>query len=458
MNEASVWAIREARTEPEIWLFSEERKILKSLVLDDRRKFLQTLEKRLRHEPGTTLPDYVLLNLAQVEDFFHENMVGLEEEDEQGERLTTLLGRKLPVKAPNGLQPDEKQWANLRRLRAASFRFHSRLLMITGKEGLRKFRFKHDYLMPEFRQQTIRSSDFLVTGIITFRRVLRGLVPETLKEVLSFVSLAYVMAKELQSNGIMHNPIEFFRGLPSWKQAINGYAEQDIFQELAICLWPECYSVFNQEANDVTTTTAPSFAPLQQPETLLENFPILETLESFATSHSNGIDTSYNSSNPFPQSSEGLPITEYGAMAAQNGVSGPAGVEIPISVHGLPYDPGGVEDQLKSFQKPLRDLLEQSRATDQFHFSDFLNIPVDQSPVLPSMFPPELDLDVELESKNSRLLDFERDTNLIAQGFLMFTLSQLWQSIIFQIALQYLSCKYRVQRCVSTLTDQYLSP
>jgi hypothetical protein len=194
------------------------------------------------------------------------------------------------------------------------------------------------------------------------RDILRGQVPLTLKEVLAFVCLSYIMSEVLQSKGKMARQVDFFHGFPKWRQAIQDQSEREAFDEVISLIWTEA-------------SIPSSLAPHQQDAVNMNNlaeFPWLNPVDFY--------DSSMAQTSQYPE------------------VEMKAGIDYPLldytnngQILGFPLladPPGGSfgrspppENWLQYFQEPVESLLRQTQASEDIRWSDFLNLPDPGSPV-----------------------------------------------------------------------------
>jgi hypothetical protein len=304
--------------------------------------------------------------------------------------------------------------------------------------------------MQKLWQQIKSASDFLITGILTFRKVLQCSAPSSLKEVLAFVSLSHVMADELWLKGVLDHPFNLADGFPCWKQAIQGQTEQEAFQELAHCLWPDSRDAFNTEPTQVS---AVQLETTTLPQALFDGTLISESKHSSRALGSN--DSSIFS-------------------PASNQSSAPLPQDIGDQIYDrrLINDAGGTGSQLDNMQKVPHSLLSYTHGSEQHHFVDFLNleswddIMVESCATVPSVLTTEAncrynmapnhdfsvfdDLQPKLSAEMSNdTLNFETpilestssSENSSEQSKHQNTLAILLQSSVFRIALAYLSCR-----------------
>jgi hypothetical protein len=360
-------------------------------LMTDIDTLLASLKTRLSLNPTSPLPGDLNEDLLHAEKLLDEFLAspdfmdtsGTSEEmklpahlDEEKRKLRAMLGRMSSLDKSDQVLPQDKQWANLRTLRFSSSMFHSQILSLTGREGRQKFGFRQRVVIRRLRKQIKSSSDFLITGILTFRRVLQGSVPSTLEEVLAFVSLSHVMSEELWFKGKMADPLNFNAGFPSWMRAIQSKAEQAAFQELAACLWPGSALAFETGGKPAES----ALPAVVRSETAQSDIPIPsnEATKVPATDIFNMSDVLDEENFPeifeFPHLSTALEIPYLGAVAS--GL--PAWNDVPPDMlhHSSPLSSymDTTMDILPYFENTVQQLLGQSHASDDFKFSDFLDI------------------------------------------------------------------------------------
>jgi hypothetical protein len=424
-------------------------------LLDDIRYHLQSLEKKLCHEPSNTLPDTIYNEIQRVVDLLDKYLTYPEATDlanlkDERKKLRTLLEQIPHAERPRSQGSHEKQWANLRSLRAASFTFHSRIRSTINKAGRKKFKFKQNIPIGKLWQQIKSASDFLITGILTFRKVLQCSAPSSLKEVLAFVSLSHVMADELWLKGVLDHPFNLTDGYRCWKQAIRGQTEQEAFQELAQCLWPDSRDAFSTEPMQVSAVQLETTTP---PQASFDSTLISECKHSSRALGSNDSNifspANSQSSAPLPQDAEDQ-------------------IYDPRSIN----DAGGTGTQLDAMQKVSHSLLSSTHESEQHHFADFLtleswdDIMVQSCSTVPPVITPEENCPYNMAPNYDFLVfdslqpklsaeipngtpNFETpilestssSENHSEQSQHQNTLAILLQTSVFRIALAYLSCR-----------------
>jgi hypothetical protein len=259
-------------------------------------------------------------------------------------------------------RPKDEQWDSLRSLRSAWNDLHRRILSISSK-GSRDFdQFKQRAAIRRLRQQCKSSSNFFNTGILTLRDILRGQVPLTLKEVLAFVCLSYIMSEVLQSKGKMARPVDYFHGFPKWRQAIQDQSEREAFDEVISLIWTEA-------------SIPSSLAPHQQDAVNMSNFaefPWLNLADFYDSS------MAQTSQHPEAEMKAGIdyPLPDFtnnGQILGFPPLADPLGGSF-----GRSPPP---ESWLQYFQEPVENLLRQTQASEDIRWSDFLNLPDPGSPV-----------------------------------------------------------------------------
>jgi hypothetical protein len=281
----------------------------------------------------------------------------------EAKRVKATVKRILGTpEACSSKRPKDEQWDSLRSLRIAWNDLHRHVLSISSK-GSRDFhQFKQKAAIRRLRQQCKSSSNFFNTGILTLRDILRGQVPLTLKEVLAFVCLSYIMSEVLQSKGKMARPVDFFHGFPKWRQAIQDESEREAFDEVISLIWTEA-------------SIPSSLAPHQQDAVNMNNFaefPWLNPADFYDSSMaqtSQHLEAEMKAGIDYP-----LPdFTNNGQILGFPPLADPPGG----SFSGSPAP----ESWLQYFQEPVETLLRQTQASEDIRWSDFLNLPDPGSPV-----------------------------------------------------------------------------
>jgi hypothetical protein len=281
----------------------------------------------------------------------------------EAKRVKATVQRILGTpEACSSKRPKDEQWDSLRSLRIAWNDLHRHVLSISSK-GSRDFhQFKQKAAIRRLRQQCKSSSNFFNTGILTLRDILRGQVPFTLKEVLAFVCLSYIMSEVLQSKGKMARPVDFFHGFPKWRQAIQDQSEREAFDEVISLIWTEA-------------SIPSSLAPHQQDALNMNNFAQFPWLNPADFYDSSMAQTSQHSEAemkagidyPLPDFTNNGQILGFPPLADPLG--GSFGRSLPP------------ESCLQYFQEPVENLLRQTQASEEFRLSDFLTLSDPGSPV-----------------------------------------------------------------------------
>lgn len=259
-------------------------------------------------------------------------------------------------------RPKDEQWDSLRSLRSAWNDIHRHILSISSKGSRDSHQFKQKAAIRRLRQQCKNSSSFFHTGILTLRDILRGQVPLTLKEVLAFVCLSYIMSEVLQSKGKMARPADFFHGFPKWRQAIRDQSEREAFDEVISLIWTE-------------VSIPSSLAPHQQDAVNMNNFAEFPWL-NLADFHDSSMAQTSQHSEAEMKAGIDYPLPDF----TNNGqiLGFPPLVDPPGGSFGRSPPP---ESWLQYFQEPVKNLLQQTQASEEFRLSDFLNLPDPGSPV-----------------------------------------------------------------------------
>ena len=135
--------------------------------------------------------------------------------------------RSLRVGSLHDYVRKKRQWQVLQELRA-EFASRNRhlldLIKSSGSAGLKSL-----------SKQYKSSTDLLNTGILTFKDILSGGLPSSLKEVFAFINLSYSAASVMTARGTP-NPFSPSAGdFITWREAVPVY-ERPIYEELALLM------------------------------------------------------------------------------------------------------------------------------------------------------------------------------------------------------------------------------
>jgi hypothetical protein len=439
---------------------------------------LERLEQRYHNEQQITEAiTQIEKELKRLEQIWHNRRSELEAKlrSAKARRLKVTVQRIFETSgARTCTEPQEKQWRSLRSLRSASNDLHRHILSITGRESRCLHGFKQSTSIRRLGQQCKSSSNFLNTGILTFRDVLRGQVPSTLKEVLAFVCLSYIMSEVLRSKGEIKPPVDFFRGFPKWRQAIQDQSEREAFDEVVSLIWPEARMMLqvgpghNEPFQIRESTEYPFLTPEDLQVSLAAQSsqcpgPEIQAVSVGPLADSNGDIFGRPSLGIRALSEEAAGLTTDGQI---RGVIGPQHILDKTS-----GDFQASEDYLQFFQQPVEDLLWQTESSDDIRWSDFLNLPDLGSPVAkaPALFMDSesaLDTTAGVINASSNVITpglvtdaYDVVGTMVApssipvapEGLLLSPeqpmpgasslLVGLWATTIFQIALLFLNCK-----------------
>jgi hypothetical protein len=312
--------------------------------------------------------------MAQILQPFKRNMTGYRSKLEiklssnETKRVNTTVQHVLgnPKLCVSNM-PENKQWDSSRSLRNTRNELHRHIMYKLCKASCNFHRFKQRATIRRLRQDCKSPSKFLNAGILTFRNIIRNQVPSTLKDVLAFVCLSSIMSEVLHSKGSITHPVDYFQSFPNWREAVQDQSERVAFDELVPIIWAEAsVTLFN--------------SPLQQDAANLIN---IEQQPWFNTA-----DIDLFPKEPILQQPGAEEQAERGPISPSD-MSGVFGYladitdigQIQAYQHSTDFDGGtsssrlGAEHVLPSFQKPVKDLLEQTQAFEDIRWSDFLNLP-----------------------------------------------------------------------------------
>ena len=102
------------------------------------------------------------------------------------------------------------------------------------------------------------SKGMLDTGLTTFRDVLDGQEPQSLKEVFAFTCLSYIMSNLLQKHGRMEgSPV--LADTDRWRLAIKNEKDRLVYDEVVKILWPEIdFLKEHSKEKDIISTPPPT--------------------------------------------------------------------------------------------------------------------------------------------------------------------------------------------------------
>ncbi|KAH6695877.1 hypothetical protein BKA61DRAFT_252907 [Leptodontidium sp. MPI-SDFR-AT-0119] len=126
--------------------------------------------------------------------------------------------------------PQKSQWATLQELRLSSKFHYMKFLRLTANHNSRGIKM--------LRRMYGSPKGMLGTGITTFRDVLEGQKPQSLKEIFAFTCLSYVMSKLLQKHGRMEGS-QVLADTDRWRLAIKKEKDRLVYDEVVKILWPE---------------------------------------------------------------------------------------------------------------------------------------------------------------------------------------------------------------------------
>lgn len=132
--------------------------------------------------------------------------------------------------------PSDQQWATLRSLRKASIYHYRQFLKLTRTSSMDEIK--------KLRKSYGTAKCLLDMGILSFRDLLHGKKPTTLKEVFAFASLSYVISKSLHAKGYIDES-KILSGILVWRNAIADKAEQLALERIAQLLWPEAQEILH---------------------------------------------------------------------------------------------------------------------------------------------------------------------------------------------------------------------
>jgi hypothetical protein len=352
----------------------------------------------------------------------------------------------------NSGTPNDEQWSSLRSLRLASIELHQRVVLATRMGSDRT----PAHLAGALRQigrECKSAAEFLNTGILTFRDVLHGHVPASLKDILAFICLSYNMYKVLESKGTTTGRADFFQGIPKWRLAIRKQLQREVFDYIVSMLWPEeCRSLAMNDSCDATETTPTiSDGVATQLEALMKQLDDDQT-NTIASIPTEGVDSSHR-----PESTEAF--MNLGPIDPNINLGDADDPYRLPSVSTRDWDPDGI---MQSFQQPVDNLLRETGSSNDIRFADFLNISA-TFPVEPTSeefihpFPPRQGFGTQassvllpdhslhniqrpqsrVHSMHSRQMAFQKEPEPTTTSLLFL----LCNTVLFQIALKFLCCK-----------------
>jgi hypothetical protein len=122
-----------------------------------------------------------------------------------------------------------RQWAALRRLNAAFSRRHKQFLLLA--------RYSRSPVLRELLGRYYEAAEVLESAVLTFKDMLAGTVPVSLREVYYFINLAFSMAETMRSSGCLVSFDPWEGDFQTWRNCLREEAEQLAFDELVAKLW-----------------------------------------------------------------------------------------------------------------------------------------------------------------------------------------------------------------------------
>jgi hypothetical protein len=123
--------------------------------------------------------------------------------------------------------PSTAQWDTLKALRTALRAQYARFRKLTaGVHGMRKLRKSYK-----------NATDLLEVGLLTFKHVLQGGLPSSLKEVFAFATVSKVMSDLLRDRASTRLDCPL-GSLPSWRDVLQDEQDRTRLDEVISILWP----------------------------------------------------------------------------------------------------------------------------------------------------------------------------------------------------------------------------
>jgi len=152
--------------------------------------------------------------------------------DNKASQDKPLDGTRASVSSAQATTDADKAWAGLRGLRAAM-----------AAEFLRFNKISSEFSCPKIRALTSHFPSrkaLTIKGILVYRDVLEGVLPETLAEIFAFATLSHAISEILIQRGRM-KPDQILSGLCRWQECISDPPERDVFSILAGQMWPASF-------------------------------------------------------------------------------------------------------------------------------------------------------------------------------------------------------------------------
>jgi len=288
--------------------------------------------------------------LMSSSEFFIPPTVPGYQHEEQG---SADPGTDDPMKRTKNL-PQATQWASLRELCWSSRLQYIKFLCLTAKyesRGIKKLRKLYG-----------SARGMLDTGIMTFRDVLDGQEPKSLKEVFAFTCLSYVMSKILQKHGRIAGS-HVLADTGRWRWAMKKEKDRLTYDEVVKIIWPEIefLATHSKATDDSSASTLPelrrdcmvatnlsfdsdSIGPVYVPLSMMA-YGMAALPERDFIERARTISCSYFASNMQP------------ALNGQNNDLGPVN-----------------QDSHYGLQDHVIEMLQETSSHDAFMFTDFLNL------------------------------------------------------------------------------------
>lgn len=148
--------------------------------------------------------------------------------------------------------PQKSQWATLQELRLSSKFHYMKFLRLTANHNSRGIKM--------LRRMYGSPKGMLGTGITTFRDVLEGQEPQSLKEIFAFTCLSYVMSKLLQKHGRMEGS-QVLADTDRWRLAIKKEKDRLVYDEVVKILWPKINFLKEHSKEKDANSTPPPTEP-----------------------------------------------------------------------------------------------------------------------------------------------------------------------------------------------------
>lgn len=158
---------------------------------------------------------------------------------------TSTIAKKVPQKS---------QWGTLQELHLSSRVLYMKFLRLTTNHNSKGIKM--------LSRMYGSAKGMLDAGMTTFRDVLDGQEPQSLKGIFAFTCLSYVMSKLLQKHGRMEGS-RVLADTDQWRLAIKKDKDRLVYDQAVKILWPEIdFLKEHSKGKDANQTPPPTESPL----------------------------------------------------------------------------------------------------------------------------------------------------------------------------------------------------